>query len=105
MVVPARLPGEELPEMNVFEEVDEMLAERVKTWPKKWMAEGFEKGKQEGRQEGEQKGRLDGLRDWACCSSVSSAGFHRLTEARQDQLTRWMERLLDASSPGEVFQS
>ncbi|NJL29829.1 MAG: Rpn family recombination-promoting nuclease/putative transposase [Thermoanaerobaculia bacterium] len=42
VVLPARLPDEELPEVEELEEVDEMLAERVKTWPKKWMAEGYQ---------------------------------------------------------------
>ncbi|NJL29495.1 MAG: transposase [Thermoanaerobaculia bacterium] len=111
VVVPARLPGEELPEVNGLEEVDEMLAERVKTWPKKWMAEGYQMGRQEGRQEGEQKGRLDGLREIVRLQleqkfgSLSASDRQRLAGAAQDQLTRWAQSLLSASSPTEVFQS
>jgi hypothetical protein len=99
VVVPARLPGEELPEVNELEEVDEMLAERVKTWPKKWMAEGFEKGKQEGLRE------IVRLQLEQKFGALSLGDHQRLAEAAQDQLTRWAQRLLSATSPTEVFQS
>lgn len=107
VVLPARLPDEQLPEVDELEEVDEMLAERVKTWPKKWMAEGYRSG----LREGEQKGRQEGLHEIVRLlfeekfGALSPIDRQRLAEARQEQLTRWAQRLLSASSPTEVFQS
>ncbi|NJL28588.1 MAG: hypothetical protein HC897_12215 [Thermoanaerobaculia bacterium] len=99
VVLPAKLEGEELPEVEDLEEVDAMLAERVKTWPKKWMAEGYQAGRQEGLRESL------GLLLERKFGRLSAAERRMVPEARQEQLTRWMERILEASSPAEVFQS
>ncbi|NJL28594.1 MAG: hypothetical protein HC897_12250 [Thermoanaerobaculia bacterium] len=84
-----------------------MLAERVKTWPKKWMAEGYKSGLQEEGQEGRQEGLREslGLLLERKFGRLSAAERRMVSEARQEQLTRWMERIFEASSPAEVFQS
>jgi len=55
VILPARFPGEAIPETGDLQEIDEMLAETVKTWPKQWLAQGREEGRQEGRQEGQRE--------------------------------------------------
>jgi len=58
-LLPARMPGVEIPEIAELEEVKSMLAERVTEWTQQWKQEGLE----EGRQEGFQKGHEDSLRE------------------------------------------
>jgi predicted transposase/invertase (TIGR01784 family) len=58
VVLPTRFPGLSLPEARILEEVDTMLAERVK----KWTRELKEEGRQEGLKKGLQEGRQEGVR-------------------------------------------
>ncbi len=48
VLLPVRLPGQELPKVNDLTEVDAMLAERVKEWTYEWERKGIEKGRFEG---------------------------------------------------------
>lgn len=61
VLLPARLPGIELPAMNDLNEVRAMLSERVKEWTEQWkqqgLQQGLQRGLQQGRKEGEQQGR------------------------------------------------
>jgi predicted transposase/invertase (TIGR01784 family) len=50
-LLPARMPGIEIPEVTELEEVKSMLAERVTEWTQQWKQEGLEEGLQKGRQE------------------------------------------------------
>jgi len=44
VLLPARVPGVEVPEVSELEEVKSMLAERVVEWTQEWQKEGFERG-------------------------------------------------------------
>jgi flagellar biosynthesis/type III secretory pathway protein FliH len=44
VLLPARVPGAQIPQMADLEEVKSMLAERVKEWTQEWKQEGFEEG-------------------------------------------------------------
>ena len=48
-LLPARLPGVELPAMNDLREVHAMLSERVKEWTEQWKQQGIEQGLAAGR--------------------------------------------------------
>ena len=61
VLLPARLPGVEIPEVHDLVEMHSMLAERVVEWTQRWKAEGLQQGLQEGRQQGRQQGRQEGL--------------------------------------------
>ena len=50
--LPARAPGQILPEFNDLQEVDAMLSETVVEWTKKWKEEGKSEGKTEGKIDG-----------------------------------------------------
>jgi len=102
-----------------------MLAERVKQWPKQWMAEGrqegrlegLEEGLQKGRQEGLQKGRQEGLSLGRAeglrttlklqlelkFGELSPETLELLPRAGEEELLRWLQRLLDADSIDAVF--
>jgi flagellar biosynthesis/type III secretory pathway protein FliH len=54
VLMPSRFPELPLSEARNLEEVQTMLAERVKEWTQGWKEEGFQEGRQEGRQEGAQ---------------------------------------------------
>jgi hypothetical protein len=53
-LLPARMPGIEVPGIADLQEVKSMLAERVMEWTHQWKQEGLEEGLQKGRQEGQE---------------------------------------------------
>jgi len=57
VLMPARLPGVEIPHLHDLTEAETMLAERVKKWTEDWKAQGLQEGRQEGRKEGELSAR------------------------------------------------
>jgi len=121
-ILPARLPGVELPELHDLQEA-KMLAERAAKWPKEWMAEGYRKGILEGREkgilegrekgilEGRERGILEGQR--ATLTELVEERFgsmevghrKRVERATKDQLKRWLREVLKASTADEVFQA
>jgi predicted transposase/invertase (TIGR01784 family) len=48
VLLPARMPGAEIPQVTDLQEVRSMLAERVTEWTRQWKREGFEEGREEG---------------------------------------------------------
>ncbi|HEV7508780.1 MAG TPA: Rpn family recombination-promoting nuclease/putative transposase [Thermoanaerobaculia bacterium] len=48
VLLPARLPGVEVPKVMELQEVKSMLEERVKEWTREWERNGFEKGLEKG---------------------------------------------------------
>jgi predicted transposase/invertase (TIGR01784 family) len=66
VLLPARMPGAQIPQVADLEEVKSMLAERVIEWTREWKQEGFEKGLEEGRKEATRildKGRATLIRE------------------------------------------
>jgi predicted transposase/invertase (TIGR01784 family) len=62
-LLPARVPGIEIPEVADLQEVKSMLAENVKEWTHQWKQEGIEAGRQEGLKEGLREGLKEGQED------------------------------------------
>jgi len=60
VLLPRRLPAEELPELNELTEVGAMLAERVREWTRKWREEGLREGEARGRSLGLKEGLSQG---------------------------------------------
>ncbi len=106
VLLPTRFRGEEFPETRDLLEIDEMLAETVKTWPKQWLAQG----RAEGRKEGRREGQIEGSRKLLVSlletkfGSLSSAVRARIETATQTQVARWANRTLTASSVDELFR-
>ena len=46
-MLPARLPGVEIPEVSTLQEMNTVLAERVVEWTKEWKEEGLQQGRLE----------------------------------------------------------
>ncbi|ESQ15256.1 MAG: hypothetical protein N838_09195 [Thiohalocapsa sp. PB-PSB1] len=97
VLLPARVPGAEIPNINKLQEMRDMLAERVKTWTEEWKAEGL----REGRKAGEAKllrrllmRRFGELPDWV---------DGRLGEAGEAELEVWADLVLDAGRLEDVF--
>ena len=61
VLVPGRFASAELPPMPELEEVQTMLAERVKEWTEEWRQEGLKRGLEEGREQGREQGLEQGL--------------------------------------------
>jgi hypothetical protein len=99
VLLPARVPGAEIPNVIELQEMQSMLAERVKTWTEQWKQAGV----QEGMHLGESKllrrqlvRRFGPLPDWV---------EQRLEEAKESDLEYWAERVLECTSLEEVFGS
>ena len=133
VLLPARVPGVEIPELRELAEVRSMLAERVKEWTRQWKAEGLaegreegrrlgleegrqegrEEGRQEGREEGRQEGRQEGREEGERrllrrqlerrFGRLPAWAERRVTEARTADLERWAELVLDAGRLNDVF--
>jgi len=52
VLLPARLPGIEIPGLMDLQEIKSMLAERVMEWTREWEQTGFEKGLERGFEKG-----------------------------------------------------
>jgi flagellar biosynthesis/type III secretory pathway protein FliH len=125
VLLPARLPGVDVPEMADLNEVNIMLAERVKEWTQQWkaeglkegfkegiekgIAEGIEQGIEQGLEKGIEKGRTEGEARLLArllenkFGALNELTRHRLEAADDEQLLRWGERVLVADSLDGVF--
>lgn len=101
VLLPARVPGADIPHVIELQEMQAMLAERVKTWTEEWKQQGLQQGLQQGFQQSESKllhrllsRRFGPLPKWAddCLASASAA-----------ELESWTDRVLDAQNLEEVL--
>lgn len=90
VLLPSRMRGIDFEQLNDQQDIDNMLAERVKDWTRDWKEQGLEEGRIQGREEGREEGRAEGLR----VDAASSA-----------ELERWTDNLLDAASLDAVFRA
>ncbi|QQP87755.1 hypothetical protein IGS68_16855 [Skermanella sp. TT6] len=92
-----------------IEEVQGMLAERIKKWEQeliaKGVAEGEVRGEARGVAQGEARGRAAMLkRQFTRRFGALPADVERLIDAATpDQHDAYMDRLMDAQAPGDVF--
>ena len=99
VLLPVRLPGQQLQEINDLNEVDAMLAERVKEWTHEWKQEG----RQEGRQEGEAGVVLRLLK--LKFGELDNKVIERIQQADEAQLLKWSERILTCDSLEAFFKA
>ena len=118
VLLPARVPGVDIPDVIELQEIRTMLAERVKKWTEEWKQEGLQAGLQKGRQVGLQEGRQEGRREGMLIGEarllrrqlVRRFGDlpewvgERLSQATEIELERWSERLLESDSLEAVFE-
>jgi len=107
VLLPVRLPGQTLPEINDLMEVDAMLAERVKEWTHEWKQEGIDEGMKKGINEGMQKGESSLLlRQMHLKFGVLNSDITAIIEsANENQLLLWSERILSATSIEEILKT
>ena len=105
VILPVIFPGDPFPELPTLEETDPMLAERIKQWPEQWLAEGRQEGRKEGRQEGRQEALTNAvkLQIQLKFGELSPEQVERLESADENQLLRYVERLVDAISADAVL--
>ena len=63
VLLPGRVPGVTIPQLEDLQEVRSMLAESVLEWTQQWKQEGLEEGRREGLAEGRQEGLQEGLQE------------------------------------------
>lgn len=121
VLLPVRVPGAEIPNVNDLQELHAMLAERVKTWTVEWkeqgLREGRQQGRQEGLQEGIQEGRQEGIQEGRQegesrllrrllirrFGPLPASVEERLQVASEARLEFWAERVLTCQTLDEVF--
>ena len=107
VLLPRRLQGENLPEIENLQEVHAMLAERVEEWTKNWKQQGLQEGLQQGRQEGQQQGLQESFMRLLSkrFGPVPNDVAQRVTIAPPEQITRWFDQAIDAPSLDKVFDN
>jgi Putative transposase, YhgA-like len=99
VVLPARLPDIEIPELHDLQEAKTMLEERAATWPRQWMAEGFEKGHASGLREALTQQTEEKF-------GASASGYDRvIAGASEQQLKRWLREILSATDAADLFKT
>jgi flagellar biosynthesis/type III secretory pathway protein FliH len=90
-------------ELQDLQEVDAMLAERVREWAEEWKRQGLQEGIQEGLQQGEAAIvlRLLERRFGALDETVRQ----RIQAADAETLLLWGERVLTAQVLADVFEA
>ncbi len=105
VLLPVRMPEMDIPPVADLNEVETMLAERVKEWTEQWKAVGFQQGMEKGMRQGAQEGeavfliRLLEKR----FGPLGPSTVARIKAAEPEQLLTWGERVLGAQELGDVF--
>jgi flagellar biosynthesis/type III secretory pathway protein FliH len=111
VLLPARLPDVEMPDLSDLNEVNTMLAERVKEWTQQWKAEGMQEGLEKGIEKGREEGRKTGEATMLCKMLELKYGLlpawaqEKITQADAATLEQWATRLFNAQTLDEVFNS
>jgi hypothetical protein len=102
-VVLKRLPGGTT--ISNLWEKQTMLSERFDEWEAEFLMEGRRQGRREGREEGRKDGAVTllTLQLRKRFGELPDCVRARVSEASADQLERWGERLLEASTLDDVF--
>ena len=104
VLLPGRLRGVELPSINELQEVETMLAERVKEWTREWwdggMRQGIEQGIEQGMQRGEAAVLLRLLERKYGANTAAAYRDRIVTET----LLEWSDRILVAEKIEEIFR-
>ena len=110
VLIPAKIGQAAFPDTASLTEVKSMLAERVVQWTKEWEEQGMAKGRAEGIAEGRVEGITKGRAELVLrqmekrFGALSPEHRSRVQAAEQDELLRFGDRLLDATSIEEVFE-
>jgi flagellar biosynthesis/type III secretory pathway protein FliH len=106
VLLPARVPGAELPTVNTLQEMRAMLAERVKTWTEEWKQQGLEQGIQQGIKEGLSRGEARLLRRQLVrrFGSLPAWAEARLEQAGEAELEVWADRVLECETLEDVLK-
>lgn len=100
-LLPVRMPGARIPELNDLQEARVMLYDTVKGWTQEWLREGAEHGMKEGLQ----KGRQAILRQQLVhrFGPLSAEVQQRLEQACTADLDRWALSMLSAPNLHDIF--
>ncbi|EXJ14212.1 RpnC/YadD family protein [Imhoffiella purpurea] len=106
VLLPARVPGAELPNINDLQEMRAMLAERVKTWIEEWKQQGLEQGIKEGIEKGLSQGEIRLLRRQLVrrFGALPAWAEACLDQASEAELEIWADRILDGETLKEVLR-
>jgi predicted transposase/invertase (TIGR01784 family) len=105
VLLPARMPGVVLSEINDLQEMNAMLAERVLEWTEEWKQQGMQEGLRQGMRQGLQQGEALLLRRLLerKFGPLDPVALARLERADPDLLLLWGERVLTAATLAEVL--
>ncbi len=121
VLLPRSLPAVQLPPIDDFMEIKDMLDRQSRSWTHQWKMQGLTEGRKEGRivghmegrKEGRKVGRKEGRKEGSALllqrqlahkfGPLPAAVAQRLATASVRQMEKWSVRLLGASSLEDVF--
>ncbi|MGH8558422.1 MAG: Rpn family recombination-promoting nuclease/putative transposase, partial [Methylococcales bacterium] len=105
VLLPAKAPSEPVTEFNDLQEVQAMLAERVKLWVREWKQEGHQEGFKQRIEIGESRGESKTLLKLIKLKFGSAPEWveRKIDAADKTQLDAWVERIIVAESIDHLF--
>ena len=103
VLLPAKAPDAHFTELNDLNEVNTMLAERVKQWTKEWKQEGLQEGRQEGRQE--EATKLFLLLLESKFGDVNQPLQEKVRNASPELIETWTKQIFQATTPEDLLDS
>jgi hypothetical protein len=105
VLIPARMPGVNFPDLGDLLEIKTMLAESVLDWTQEWKQQGLQEGLLEGRVEGRLEGEASLLERLLTkrFGSLTEATRARLRAGSSEERQLWAERIFDALNVDDVF--
>jgi len=106
VLLPGRMPGVAIPEVDDLGEVREMLANRVREWTRSWVEQGMQQGREQGREQGLQQGEALFLMRLLEKRYGELPAFvrERVEAASQEQRLCWASRVFTSDALEEVFE-
>ena len=103
VLLPAKAPDAHFTELNDLNEVNTMLAERVKQWTQEWKQEGKHEGRQEGRQE--EASKLFLLLLESKFGAVNQQLQEKVRTADPELIETWTKQIFQAKTPEDLLDS
>lgn len=99
VLLPAKAPDAHFTELNDLNEVNTMLAERVKQWTKEWKQEGLQEGRQE------EATKLFLLLLESKFGTVNQPLQEKVRNASPELIETWTKQIFQATTPEDLLDS
>jgi hypothetical protein len=99
VLLPAKAPDAHFTELNDLNEVNTMLAERVRQWTQEWKQEGIEEGRQE------EASKLFLLLLESRFGAVNQQLQEKVRTSNPERIEAWIKQIFQAKTPEDLLDS